>query len=248
MGDSWLETDAGSGTRGMKQTRIERDPLGELPVPADALWGVQTERARNNFPISNLRPLPAFVDACIWIKKAAALTHRETGRLDKKLADAIVRAADEVLGGAHRDHFVVDPYQAGAGTSHNMNCNEVLANRANEILGGKRGEYRPVDPNDHVNMAQSTNDVIPTAIRLAALAQLPALLDALGRLGRAFLAKGKAFDGILKSGRTHLQDATPIRLGQEFAAYGRTVERNRDRITAAADGLRDLGIGGSAVG
>src|SRR2546428_11964967 len=129
-----------------------------------------------------------------------------------------------------------------------MNCNEVLANRANEILGGKRGEYRPVDPNDHVNMAQSTNDVIPTAIRLAALAQLPALLDGLGRLARAFLAKGKAFDGILKSGRTHLQDATPIRLGQEFAAYGRTVERNRDRIIAAGDALRDLGIGGSAVG
>src|SRR2546428_627477 len=129
-----------------------------------------------------------------------------------------------------------------------MNCNEVLANRANEILGGKRGEYRPVDPNDHVNMAQSTNDVIPTAIRLAALAQLPALLDALGRLARAFLAKGQAFDGILKSGRTHLQDATPIRLGQEFAAYGGTVERNRDRIAAAAAALRDLGIGGSAVG
>src|SRR6266478_4729455 len=248
MGDSWLETDAMSGSRGMKQTRIERDPLGELPVPADALWGVQTERARNNFPISNLRPLPAFVDACIWIKKAAALTHRETGRLDKQLADAIVRAADEVLAGGHREHFVVDPYQAGAGTSHNMNCNEVLANRANELLGGKRGEYKPVHPNDHVNMAQSTNDVIPTAIRLAALSQLPALLDAMGRLARAFLTKGEAFDKILKSGRTHLQDATPIRLGQEFAAYGHTIERNRDRIVRTADDLRDLGIGGTAVG
>src|SRR5256712_8596225 len=129
-----------------------------------------------------------------------------------------------------------------------MNCNEVLANRANEILGGKRGEYRPVDPNDHVNMAQSTNDVIPTAIRLAALAQLPTLLQALGRLAQAFLAKGKAFDGILKSGRTHLQDATPIRLGQEFTAYGHTIERARDRIARAADDLRDLGIGGTAVG
>ena len=232
----------------MSATRVERDPLGELPVPAEALYGVQTERARHNFPISHLAPLAPFVDAVIWIKKAAALTHRETGRLEPRLADAIVRAADEVLGGAHREHFVVDPYQAGAGTSHNMNCNEVLANRANEILGGKRGEYRPVDPNDHVNMAQSTNDVIPTAIRLAALAQLPALLDALDRLARAFLAKGEAFDGILTSGRTHLQDATPIRLGQEFAAYGRTVQRNRDRIIAAADALRDLGIGGSAVG
>jgi len=232
----------------MKQTRIERDPLGELPVPADALWGVQTERARNNFPISNLRPLPAFVDACIWIKKAAALTHRETGRLDKKLADAIVRAADEVLAGRHREHFVVDPYQAGAGTSHNMNCNEVLANRANELLGGKRGEYKPVHPNDHVNMAQSTNDVIPTAIRLAALAQLSPLVAALDRLSGALLAKGEEFDSNVKSGRTHLQDATPVRLGQEFTAYGHTVERNRDRLTRMADDLRDLGIGGTAVG
>jgi len=237
-----------SGPRGMKQTRIERDPLGELPVPADALWGVQTERARNNFPISNLRPLPAFVDACIWIKKAAALTHRETGRLDKQLADAIVRAADEVLAGGHREHFVVDPYQAGAGTSHNMNCNEVLANRANELLGGNRGEYKPVHPNDHVNMAQSTNDVIPTAIRLAALAQLSPLVAALDRLSGALLAKGEEFDSIVKSGRTHLQDATPVRLGQEFTASGHTVERNRDRLTRTADDLRDLGIGGTAVG
>ena len=232
----------------MSATRIERDPLGELPVPADALYGIQTERARHNFPISHLAPLAPFVDAVIWIKKAAALTHKETGRLDAKLADAIVRAADEVLAGAHRDHFVVDPYQAGAGTSHNMNCNEVLANRANELLGSTRGAYQPVHPNDHVNMAQSTNDVIPTAIRLAALAQLPALLEALSRLARAFLTKGDAFDGILKSGRTHLQDATPIRLGQEFTAYGRTVERNRDRIAQTAAALRDLGIGGTAVG
>ncbi len=232
----------------MSATRIERDPLGELPVPADALYGIQTERARHNFPISHLAPLAPFVDAVIWIKKAAALTHKETGRLDAKLADAIVRAADEVLAGAHRDHFVVDPYQAGAGTSHNMNCNEVLANRANELLGSTRGAYQPVHPNDHVNMAQSTNDVIPTAIRLAALAQLPALLEALSRLARAFLTKGNAFDGILKSGRTHLQDATPIRLGQEFTAYGRTVERNRDRIAQTAAALRDLGIGGTAVG
>src|SRR3989475_8045432 len=200
-----------SGPRGMKQTRIERDPRGELRVRADALWGVQTERARNNFPISNLRPLPAFVDACIWIKKAAALTHRETGRLDRKLADAIIRAADEVLAGGHREHFVVDPYQAGAGTSHNMNCNEVLANRANELLGGSRGEYKPVHPNDHVNMAQSTNDVIPTAIRLAALAQLSPLVAALDRLSSALLAKGEAFDSIAKSGRTNVQDATPVR-------------------------------------
>src|SRR5262245_53959611 len=242
MGDSWLQTDdtrrernetIGTGGVPMSQTRLERDPLGELPVPANALWGIQTERARQNFPISNLRPLPAFVDACIWIKKAAALTHRETGRLDAKLADAIIRAADEVLAGGYRDQFVVDPYQAGAGTSHNMNCNEVLANRANELLGAKRGEYKPVHPNDHVNMAQSTNDVIPTAIRLGALALLPALTESLTRLARALAAKGKAFDGIVKSGRTHLQDATPVRLGQEFAAWAQTVERNRDRIVRA---------------
>jgi aspartate ammonia-lyase len=229
-------------------TRIEQDPLGELPVPAAALYGVQTERARQNFPISHLAPLAPFVDAVIRIKKAAALTHKETGRLDAKLADAIVRAADEILGGQHRDQFVVDPYQAGAGTSHHMNANEVLANRANELLGQPRGAYKPIHPNDHVNMAQSTNDVIPTAIRLAALAQLPDLLAALDRLAQAFLAKGKAFDDILKAGRTHLQDATPIRLGQEFTAYGHTIERNRARVAQAADGLRDLGIGGTAVG
>ena len=227
---------------------MEHDPLGELPVPAGALYGIQTERARLNFPISHLAPLAPFVDAVVRIKKAAALTHKETGRLEARLADAVARAADEVLGGQHRDQFVVDPYQAGAGTSHNMNVNEVLANRANELLGGKRGEYRPVHPNDHVNMAQSTNDVIPTAIRLATLAELPALLEALDRLARALLTKGVAFDGIVKSGRTHLQDATPIRLGQEFSAYGHTIERNRARLVSAADALRDLGIGGTAVG
>jgi len=250
MGDSWLETNGSRTERNeaMSATRVERDPLGELPVPAGALWGIQTERARHNFPISNLRPLAPFVDAVVRIKKAAALTHKETRRLDAKLADAIVRAADEILAGEHRDQFVVDPYQAGAGTSHNMNANEVLANRANELLGAKRGEYKPVHPNDHVNMAQSTNDVIPTAIRLAVLAELPALLEALDRLARAFLAKGKTFDPIVKSGRTHLQDATPIRLGQEFTAYGHTIERNRERIVRAADDLRDLGIGGTAVG
>src|SRR2546426_2399947 len=250
MGDSWFETDGAvtERTEPMSAPGIERDPLGELRVPRSALYGIQTERARLNFPISHLLPLAPFIDAVVWIKKAAALTHKETGRLDARRADAIVRAADEVLAGEHRDHFVVDPYQAGAGTSHNMNANEVLANRANELLGGRRGEYQPVHPNDDVNMAQSTNDVIPTAIRLAALAQLPALLEALTRLARAFLAKGKAFDQILKAGRTHLQDATPIRLGQEFTAYGHSVERNRDRVAQAADARRALGIGGTAVG
>lgn len=248
--DSWLQTNGTlyERTPAMTDTRIERDPLGELPVPAAALYGVQTERARQNFPISGLRPMPAFVDAMLWIKKAAALTHKETGRLDGRLADAIARAADECLQGQHPDQFVVDPYQAGAGTSHNMNANEVLANRANELLGGQRGDYQPVHPNDHVNMAQSTNDTIPTAIRLAALATLPRLDAALDRLARALLQKGEEFDDIVKSGRTHLQDATPIRLGQEFTAYGNTVQRSRARLERNADPLRELGIGGTAVG
>lgn len=228
--------------------RVEHDPLGELQVPDSALWGIQTERARRNFRISGLRSLPAFVDGIVQVKKAAAITHRETGRMDRDLADAIVSAANEVLEGQHRDQFVVDPYQAGAGTSHNMNANEVLANRANEILGAARGEYAPVHPNDHVNMAQSTNDAIPTALRLAALGLLTPLLDGMGVLSEALLAKGFEFDEVVKSGRTHLQDATPIRLGQEFAAYGGTVERNAQRIGAAAEWLRDLNIGGSAVG
>jgi aspartate ammonia-lyase len=232
----------------MTQTRREKDPLGPLDVPADALYGVQTLRAKQNFPISGMRPLDAFVLAQVWIKKAAALTHKETGRLDARLADAIVQAADEILAGQHRDQFIVDPYQAGAGTSHNMNANEVLANRANELLGGKRGEYSPVHPNDHVNMAQSTNDTIPTNIRLACLSQLPALTKAFDNLHDALAAKGREFDDIVKAGRTHLQDAMPIRLGQEFAAYAGSIERGLRRVTESADYLRDLGIGGSAVG
>jgi aspartate ammonia-lyase len=229
-------------------TRIEKDPLGEKPVPADALYGIQTLRAVENFPISGLKPLPAFVDAVIWIKRSAALTHKETGRLDAKLADAIVQAADEILGGKHRDQFVVDVYQAGAGTSHNMNCNEVLANRANELLGGARGSYAPVHPNDHVNMAQSTNDVIPTAMRLATLATLPLLLDGMDKLAAACRTKGREFDNVLKSGRTHLQDATPIRMGQEFTAYAHTIERHRKKLVQASEYLHAMGIGGTAVG
>ncbi len=232
----------------MAATRTEKDPLGELEVPAGALYGVQTVRAMQNFPISGLAPLEPFVIAQVWIKKAAALTHRQTGRLDAERADAIIAAADEVLAGQHRDMFVVDPYQAGAGTSHNMNVNEVLANRANELLGVPRGTYAPVHPNDHVNMAQSTNDTIPTNIRLAALRQLPALIDAITALRDALAAKGGEFDHIVKAGRTHLQDAMPIRLGQEFTAYAGTLERCRKRIAEAADYLNDLGIGGSAVG
>ena len=229
-------------------TRTEKDPLGPLPVPSDALYGVQTVRAVQNFPISGLRPLWPLMRSQIWIKKAAALTHKETGRLDARSADAIVRAADEALDRKYDAQFIVDPYQAGAGTSLNMNVNEVLANRANEILGGKRGEYKPVHPNDHVNMAQSTNDTIPTNIRLSILAELAGLVDAFEKLRDAFAEKGREFDHIVKAGRTHLQDAMPIRLGQEFTAYAGSISRAIRRAQEAADYLRDLGIGGSAVG
>ena len=232
----------------MADTRREKDPLGPLDVPSDALYGVQTLRAKQNFPISGLSPLEPFVISQVWIKKAAAITHKTTGRLDARLADAIVAAADEVLGGKYRDQFIVDPYQAGAGTSHNMNVNEVLANRANEMLGAKRGEYAPVHPNDHVNMAQSTNDTIPTTIRLACLSQLEGLTRSFEGLRDALAAKGKEFDDVVKAGRTHLQDAMPIRLGQEFTAYAGSINRGIRRVNEAADYLRDLGIGGSAVG
>jgi len=228
--------------------RSEQDSLGRLDVPVSALWGIQTERARRTFAISGLRPLPGFVDAVVRIKRAAALTHAALGTLDPRLADAIVRAADEVLSGEHRDQFVVDPYQAGAGTSHHMNVNEVLANRANELLGTPRGSYAPVHPNDHVNQAQSTNDVIPTAIRLAILLAFPSFDASAAALEEAFAERGRAFDDVIKAGRTHLQDAMPIRLGQEFAAYAATIARGRARLGRALDDLRDLGIGGTAVG
>ena len=212
------------------------------------MFGGQTQRAVLNFPISGLRPSPALVAAIVRIKRAAARVHLATGRLDADSAAAIVRAADEVLGGAHADAFVVDVYQAGAGTSLNMNVNEVLANRANELLGKPRGSYAPVHPNDHVNMAQSTNDVIPTAMRIAVVAEAGALVASLDGLVASFRAKAVEFDDIVKAGRTHLQDAMPIRLGQEFAAWAGTLERARRRIEEAADYLLDLGIGGTAVG
>ena len=229
-------------------TRSEKDPLGFKDVPASALYGVQTVRAQENFPISGFAPLWPFVMAQVWLKKSAALTHKETGRLDARLADAIIAAADEVLARQHDQQFIVDPYQAGAGTSHNMNVNEVLANRANELLGGERGTYSPVHPNDHVNMAQSTNDTIPTNIRLACLSQLAAFALAFETLRDALAAKGREFDHIVKAGRTHLQDAMPIRLGQEFTAYAGSIDRGLRRVREASDYLRDLGIGGSAVG
>lgn len=230
------------------RVRTEHDPLGAVEVPADAWYGAQTARAAANFPISGLRPDPRLVDAVVRIKRAAASVHRGTGRLDAARADAIVAAADEVLGGAHRDQFVVDVFQAGAGTSLHMNVNEVLANLANARLGGARGAYVPVHPNDHVNAAQSTNDVIPTAIRLAALAALGPALEGVETLAAALRERAAAFDPLVKAGRTHLQDAMPIRLGQEFAAWAGSVERGARRVREAADYLLDLGLGGTAVG
>ncbi len=230
--------------------RVERDSLGEVRVPADAYWAAQTQRAIENFPITGLRPYPAFVWGMALIKRAAAEVNRDLGLFaDPGLADAIIAAADEVLAGGLANQFVVDPIQAGAGTSHNMNVNEVIASRANEILGhDRRAPGGPVHPNDHVNMAQSTNDTIPTAIRLGCLWRLDELLATLDTLADALAERAAAFDDVVKSGRTHLQDAVPVRLGQEFGAYARAVRRNRERIAAAGDGLRRLGIGGTATG
>ena len=229
-------------------TRIEQDSLGPKEVPVDAYYGIQTVRALENFPISGLRLHPKMVEAIVLVKKAAALVNADLGLLKPEIGRAIAAAADEVLAGKLRDQFVVDVYQMGAGTSFNMNVNEVLANRAIELLGGKKGDYSLARPNDHVNMAQSTNDVFPTAMRMAARLLLAELLPALKDLAQALREKAKEFDGILKSARTHLRDAVPIRLGQEFAAYAVTIGKCQERIAAAARSLEELGIGGSAAG
>jgi aspartate ammonia-lyase len=230
--------------------RVERDTLGEVQVPANALYGAQTQRAVENYPISGIHEHPAFIRAFIQIKKAAALANRELGALEPRLADAIISACETILGDedAHRRHFVVDVFQAGAGTSFNMNCNEVIGNLANETLGGTRGEYKPINPNDHVNMAQSTNDVVPTAIRVSATALLGMLFPELERLAGSLDRKGAQFRDVIKSGRTHLQDAVPITLGQEFKAYARAVERATRLLVDAAKELHELGIGGTAAG
>jgi fumarate hydratase, class II len=227
--------------------RVERDSLGEVRVPQGALYGAQTQRAVDNFPISGMRPWPAFVWSMALIKRAAADVHNDLGLIDTEIAGAISQASAEIMEGQWRDQFVVDPFQAGAGTSHNMNTNEVIANRATQILGGEPGQYK-VNPNDHVNMSQSTNDTIPTAIRLGCLWRLDELLTAADRLARALRQKSIEFDDIVKSGRTHLQDAVPVRLGQEFGAYARSVERDAERIRRSAEGLNRLGIGGTATG
>jgi fumarate hydratase class II len=241
-----------------KDFRMEKDSLGELKVPAQALYGVQTQRAVENFPISGLRPWRAFIWSIALVKRSAALVNLDLGLFNdrevdgkqftaKQLAEAIAQAGEEVMQGRWDEQFVVEPFQAGAGTSHNMNANEVMANRATQILGGELGKYY-AHPNDHVNMAQSTNDTIPTAIRLGALWRLDELLIALQGLQTALEEKGREFDEVVKSGRTHLQDAVPVRMGQEFFAYAKAVERDAERIRRSAEGLRRLGIGGTAVG
>jgi aspartate ammonia-lyase len=230
------------------EIRTEKDSLGEFPVTKDAWYGIQTARAVDNFPISGRRPDPDFVHAHVRIKRAAAEANRQPNWLGDDLADAIVAACDRILAGEFLDQFVVDRFQAGAGTSHNMNSNEVIANLANVALGGERGAYAPVHPNDHVNMGQSTNDTIPTAIRLAALAKLPRILQATERMAQAFADIAAEHQDTVKSGRTHLQDAVPTTLGREFNAYAWTLRRQADRITNCRDALCEIGLGGSAAG
>jgi len=229
--------------------RIERDSMGELPIPNSAYYGIQTVRAIENFPISGIKPLPTYIDACVLIKKATALANSELGCIPQDIAQAIIQAADEVISGKMRDQFVVDIYQAGAGTSHHMNINEVLSNRALEILGDRKGNYQRVSPNDHVNYGQSTNDVIPTAIRIGGLLALahtlyPALEQAIAALNN----KAVEFQDIVKSGRTHLQDAVPVRLGESFRAWAQILTEHQNRLKLAAEDLTRLGLGGSAAG
>ena len=229
--------------------RTEIDSLGEIRVPKDALYGAQTQRAVHNFPVSGLRPWRAFICGMAAIKRSAAEVNCALGLLDDDKARAIAAAAQEVIEGKWDDQFVVDPFQAGAGVSHHMNTNEVIANQANQILGyDLEDPEKPIHANDHVNMAQSTNDTIPTAIRLGCLWRLEELLSAVENLSDALAEKAEEFDPIVKSGRTHLQDAVPVRLGQEFSGYATAVKRDGERIRRVAEGLCRMGIGGTAVG
>ncbi len=232
----------------MPPTRKEKDSLGEIQVPEAAYYGAQTARAIRNFPISGIRSNPALIRAIAMVKRAAAEANRDLGAVSPERADAIIQAAQEVMEGKWDSEFVVDVFQAGAGVSFHMNANEVIANRANELLGAPLGSYQRVHPNDHVNYGQSTNDVFPTAMRLAALLALETLYPVLGGLAASFDVKGAEFHHILKSGRTHMQDAVPMRLGQEFSAYAVAVRKSSLSIARAAGTLRELGLGGSAVG
>jgi aspartate ammonia-lyase len=228
--------------------RLERDPLGDVHVPADAYYGAQTQRAVDNFRISGLTAPEELVRATVLIKKAAAEANAALGRLPGPIADAIVRAAGEALDGRFASHFVVDVYQAGAGTSHNMNVNEVLGNRAAELLGGRRGDHSLVHPNDHVNMGQSTNDVFPSATRLSTLLMLEGLLGSARALANGLRDKSREFADVLKTGRTHLQDAVPMTLGQEFGGYAENVARGAADVEGAAEQLKELNLGATAVG
>ncbi len=232
----------------MTTTRIEKDSLGTLGVADSAWYGIQTARAVENFPISGRRPDVDFVRAHVRIKRAAAVANNKAGWLEDQLAGAIIAACDKILGGEYLDQFVVDRFQAGAGTSHNMNSNEVIANLANVALGGQRGNYTPVHPNDHVNMGQSTNDTIPTAIRLAALAKLPRLIAAVEGMVEAYETLGAAEVDTVKSARTHLQDAVPTTVGRELKAYAWTLRRCAARISDTRHPLCEIGLGGSAAG
>ena len=231
-----------------QEFRTEKDSIGTKNVPEDVYYGVQSLRAAENFHITGLNMHPEIINSLAYIKKAAAITNCEAGLLDKKTAQAIVKACDEILGGKLHEDFIVDPIQGGAGTSLNMNANEVIANRANEILGGKKGDYSIVNPNDHVNCGQSTNDVIPTAGKMTSLRLLKNLKKELMRLHTALEKKAEEFDGVIKMGRTQLQDAVPIRLGQEFKAYSVAVLRDIRRMDKAMDEMRTLNMGGTAVG
>jgi aspartate ammonia-lyase len=232
----------------MPNTRIETDSLGPIEVPAAALYGAQTTRAVANFPISGLRAQPALIRALAMIKYAAGEANQELGLISKEQGDAILRAAREIIDGKLHEHFVVDVFQAGAGVSLHMNANEVIANRAGQILGEPLGSYARVHPNDHVNYGQSTNDVFPTAMRLSVLLALEELYPVLDELGSNFASKAEEFKDILKAGRTHMQDATPITLGQEFAAYAVAVRKAAQNLRTNALSLHELGLGGSAVG
>ena len=231
-----------------QEFRTEKDSIGTKNVPEDVYYGVQSLRAAENFHITGLNMHPEIINSLAYIKKAAAITNCEAGLLDKKIAQAIVKACDEILGGKLHEDFIVDPIQGGAGTSLNMNANEVIANRANEILGGKKGDYSIVNPNDHVNCGQSTNDVIPTAGKMTSLRLLKNLKKELMRLHTALEKKAEEFDGVIKMGRTQLQDAVPIRLGQEFKAYSVAVLRDIRCMDKAMDEMRTLNMGGTAVG
>ncbi|MBI3324009.1 MAG: aspartate ammonia-lyase [Candidatus Omnitrophica bacterium] len=237
-----------ASARTLKGSRVETDALGSKAIPADAYYGIQTFRAVENFPISGLRMPVELIRSFGLIKKAAATANAQLGWLQRRKAAAIIRSCDELLAGGFDSQFVIDVYQAGAGTSFNMNANEVLANRAGELLGQPRGTYAVIHPNDHVNMAQSTNDTFPSAMRLACLMKLPGLLEAMGALSSSLEAKAKKFHGIVKAGRTHLQDAVPVRLGREFGAWALAVEKARARLAATASMLGELNLGATATG